>query len=106
MFATLISGLLLVAAGSSQDTARAKFAECLRGSMGKATTAKIDAPGFAAFARQECAAEVTGFHSALATYDMKAGWARKKADSDADQQIRDYLDDWTGRYKEKATAAK
>lgn len=106
MFAILISGLLLVAAGSSGDSARAKFAECLRGSMDKATTAKIEAPGFSAFARQECAAEVAGFHAALAAYDMKAGWARKKADSDADQQIRDSFDDWTGRYKDKAAAAK
>ena len=106
MFAILMSGVLLVAAGPCEDSARGKFAVCLRGSMTKAAAAKIEVPAFAAFARQDCATEVAVFRAALAAYDMKAGWARKKADTDADQQIRDSLEDWTGRYKDQAAAAK
>ena len=49
-----------------------------------------------------------GFRSAVISYDMKAGWTRKKAEPDADSQVNDYLGEWTDRYRDdhSATAAK
>ena len=99
-----VMGMALVAASSNDNVARDDFAVCLKGQIAKATEAKVDVAGFAAFARTACAAQTSGFRAALIAYDMKAGWTRKKAEPDADAQIADYLADWTDRYKDSLLA--
>lgn len=100
----LFMGMALAAAGTGSNAARDDFATCLKGQMAKATEAKIDAAGFAAFARTACATQISGFRSALITYDIKAGWTRRKAELDADAQIGDYLADWSDRFKDSLPA--
>ena len=107
MFA-LIMGVALAAGNPTDNSARVHFMACVKGSMDKASAAKIAPEGFAAFAKQACAGEMGSFRADLIAYDIKAGWTRKKAEPDADWQIGDALADWTDRYRDKdsVTASK
>lgn len=96
--------LLLAAAQPDAHTVRGQFTTCMNMSLEKAVAAKVDAAAFAAFARSSCAAETGAFRESLIAYDLKAGWTRRKAEPDADQQIGEYVEDWSGRYKEKSAA--
>ena len=100
----LLVGVALAAASSNDNGARDAFASCLKGQLAKATEAKIDAAGFAAFARTACAAQTSGFRNVLIANDIKAGWTRKKAEPDADAQIGDYFADWADRFKDSLPA--
>jgi hypothetical protein len=102
MFA-LVMGFALAAGNPTDNSARAHFVACVKGSMDKASAAKIAPDGFAAFAKQACAADLGSFRDDLISYDMKAGWTRKKAEPDADGQIGDTLADWTDRYRDKGS---
>ena len=95
-----------MAAASGDGSARSSFTACLTGTVAKATDAKVDAGGFPAFARQACASEATAFRTWVIAYDMKAGWTRAKAGPDADQQVGDYIDEATDRFKDSQTAKK
>ena len=106
MFALTIGMMLALAAGPDDSSVRGRFTQCLKGSLDKAVTAKVDAAGFGAFAKLTCAVEATGFRNSLIAYDMKAGWTRRKAEPDADQQIGDYMDETSGRFKDKAVQPK
>jgi len=102
MFAVVMA-LALAAGDSSDNSARAHFMACVKGQMDKASAAKIAPDGFAAFAKQACAGELTSFRGDLIAYDVKAGWTRKKAEPDADGQIADAIADWTDRYRDKGS---
>ena len=102
----LVALMLMLAAPAGDNSARAEFTDCVKGTLTRAAAAKIDAAGYAAFARETCATATSGFRAALIDYDMKAGWTRKKAEPDADQQIGDYVDEMSDRYKDQQTAAK
>ncbi|MEO6248394.1 MAG: hypothetical protein ABIO85_07410 [Sphingomicrobium sp.] len=103
-----VVGLVLAAGQPAENSPRAHFVACVKASMDKASAAKIAPEGFAAFATQACASEAASFRADLVTYDIKAGWPRKKAEPDADGQLGDALADWTDRYRDKGsiTAAK
>jgi hypothetical protein len=102
MFAVAMA-LAMIAGDPGENSARAHFVGCVKGSMDKASAAKIAPDGFAAFAKQQCAAEATSFRADLIAYDVKAGWTRKKAEPDADGQIGDAIADWTDRYRDKGS---
>ena len=99
----LALSLALLLAGGNDDSARAHFTGCLKTAYEKAGDQKIAPDGYAAFARQACAAEVAGFRSSVISYDVKAGWTRKKAEPDADSQVGDYLADWSDRFRDKGS---
>jgi len=102
MFAITVA--LAMAAGDPGDnSARAHFVVCVREAMDKASATKIAPDGFAAFARQSCASQLGAFRGDLISYDIKAGWTRKKAEPDADGQIGDTLADWVERYRDKGS---
>ena len=104
MFALIVAAMM--AAGGSDASVRSDFTSCLKTAVSKGAAAKVEPGGFAAFARQTCAGEVGAFRNWVIAYDMKAGWTRKKAEPDADQQIADYLDEAVDRFKGEQTASK
>ena len=106
MFAVAIGMMLAAAAAADDNGARTEFSGCVRSSIARAITAKVDPAAFGDFARQTCAAETTSFRNALIAYDVKAGWTRRKAEPDADQQIGDYLSEAGDKFKDAQTAAK
>ncbi len=95
--------LALMLAGANDDSARSHFTGCLKTAYENGGDQKIAPDGYAAFARQACAAEIAGFRSSVIGYDVKAGWTRKKAEPDADSQVGDYLDEWSGRFRDKGS---
>ena len=100
--------LALLLAGGTDDSARAHFTACLKTAYEKGSNQKIAPDGYAAFAKQACAAEIEGFRSSVINYDVKAGWTRKKAEPDADSQVDEYISEWSDRFRDKGsiTAAK
>jgi hypothetical protein len=86
---------MVITAASMQAAAasgqRQQFVACLRQSVEKAKTDKLKPEGFGDFARQNCAAQIGTFKQGLISFDVKAGSPRKRAESDADVQINDYL---------------
>jgi hypothetical protein len=86
---------MVIAAASMQAAAatpqRQQFIACLKQAVEKANGDKLKPDGFEAFARQSCAAQITSFKQGLVSFDVKAGSPRKRAESDADLQIEDYL---------------
>lgn len=70
---------------------RQQFVACLKQSVDKARADKVAPSGFGAFARQSCAAQVSGFKQGLVSFDVKNGVSRKRAEADAELQIDDYM---------------
>lgn len=97
----MLTGTLMIAAAMAQASPtaapRQQFVACLRTAVTKATEAKAKPADFDARARAECAGQITSFRSALVTFDVKNGRARAAAEKDADQQIADYLTDYSTR---------
>ena len=98
----IVLALALMLAGATENSARAHFTACLKTAYEKGGDQKIAPDGFVAFAKLTCAGDIAGFRSSVISYDVKAGWTRKKAEPDADSQVGDYLDDWSGRFRDKS----
>lgn len=97
----MLTGTLILAAAMTQASPtavpRQQFVACLRTAVTKATEAKARPADFDARARSECAAQIASFRSALVAFDVKNGRPRGAAEKDADQQITDYLVDYSTR---------
>lgn len=106
MLGWIVAAMMAAAGASGDGSARSSLTSCLHGASSKAAEAKVDAAGFPAFARQTCASEAGAFRNWVIAYDMKAGWTRAKAGPDADQQVGDYVDEATDRFKDEQSAKK
>ena len=97
----MLTGTLLAVAAMMQASPtaapRQQFVACLRTTVTKATNAKMKPDQFDSVARTDCAAQITSFRSALVAFDVKNGRPRKAAETDADQQITDYVVDYSTR---------
>jgi len=92
MIATVATIVLMAASMQAAASAsRQQFVACLKQSVDKANAGKMKPESFGAFARTNCAAQIDSFKQGLVSFDLKNGVARKRAESDADLQIEDYL---------------
>lgn len=90
-----IAASVLIASMAMQASAapaqRQLFVACLKQAVEIANAGKMKPENFGAFARQSCAQQLGAFKQGLVSFDVKAGTGRKRAESDAELQIEDYL---------------
>jgi len=90
-----IAATIFLAAASMQASAaagsRQQFVACLKQAVVKANAGKMKPENFGTLARQDCASQITSFKQGLVSFDVKQGVARRRAESDAELQIEDYL---------------
>lgn len=76
---------------AAANDARTAFRTCLKQASVDAKGQKITSDAFAAFARQKCSAQETGFKSAMWAFDSKNKVSKKQSESDAELQVEDFL---------------
>ena len=91
MIAIAIAVVLAATSMQAAAGSRQEFVVCLKQAVTKANGDKVKPGAFEVFARQNCATQIGSFKQGLVSFDVKNGVARKRAESDAELQIEDYL---------------
>ena len=105
---SLVIGSAIAMAGlqASISAPRAAFVACLKQASSQAMSDKLATDAFEGALRAACAGQATSLKGALVGFDVKNGVARKRAASDADLQIDDYLASSLDNYTARMPAAK
>jgi hypothetical protein len=99
------SAIVLLGLQASIDGPRDAFRACLREAASKATGDKVTADAIEAYLKTACSGQLGSLRSALVSFDMKNGMARKAAESDASSTVDDYMSGPIDHYKFSAPAA-
>jgi hypothetical protein len=93
------SALYLIAFQASIAAPTQTFRACLKEAGGKATTEKVAPDAYEAYIRNACSAQLGALRSAVISFRMKNGMARKAAADDADMTVDDYVGTSVDNYK-------
>ena len=99
------SAIGLTALQAGIDGPRKNFVTCLRSAFDTALTQKVAVPDYGAFVLTACGAQADSLRSGLVGFDVKNGISRKRAASDAELQIDDYVGSSTDRYRRVVAAS-
>lgn len=78
---------------------RDAFRACLKQANTKATSDKVAPDAFEAFVLNTCTSQHDALKSAIISFNMKNGMARKAAADDADSTVSDYVSSYVDSYK-------
>ena len=93
------SAIYLIALQASIAAPTQTFRACLKDAGGKATTEKVAPDAYEAYIRNACSAQLGALRSAVISFRMKNGMARKAAADDADMTVDDYVGTSVDNYK-------
>lgn len=93
MFVLTIASVIALAAvqTAAADSSRTELRNCLKEAVQQAKVDKIASDGFAAFATARCGSAANGLKSALVSFDVKNKVPRRRAESDAQLQIDEFV---------------
>lgn len=103
MFVTIPLVMMLAAAPQSADAVgmgRKAYSECLSAQVAPALKEKISLGEFQSKMKAKCADKEAAFRAAILADDKSSGMSAKDAQSDADDQISEYVDKITGEYED------
>jgi hypothetical protein len=83
------SAMVLTALQASINAPRDAFRNCLKEAATKATDERVAADAFEAYLRNHCSSQLGNLKSALVSFNMKNGMARRTAASDSDMTVDD-----------------
>jgi len=93
------SGIFLTGLQATISAPRDAFRACLKQANAKATGEKVAATAFEAYILGACTAQHDALKSAIVSFNMKNGMARKAASSDAEMTVADYVSSYVDNYK-------
>ena len=93
------SAVYLVATQAALAAPTIAYKDCLKQAAVQAKKDKIGGEAYEAYARNSCAAQITGLRDALIGFEVKNGTKRKDAAADADMTVDDYLASSVDNYK-------
>jgi hypothetical protein len=76
---------------AAADGARSALRACIKQAAVEAKAQKVAPAAFGGFVQQKCAAQQSGFKSAIWAFDSKNKVSRKQSEADADLQIEDFM---------------
>lgn len=94
-----VSAISLTGLQATINAPRQAFTSCLKEATSKASSEKVGANGYDAYARNACSAELGSFKAAVVKFDMGNKMSRKASDEDADAMIGDFMSSSVDRYK-------
>lgn len=102
------ASLLMMAAAAPQSAdavgmGRKAFSECLAKQIQPALDKKATLSDFRASLKAKCGDKEAAFRAAIVADDKSSGMSAKDAESDADDQVAEYVDKITGEYQDYNT---
>lgn len=98
---------MMLATAPSADavgTGRKAFSACLEAQIEPALKAKTPLADFSAALKAKCADKEAAFRTAILAADKADGMSAKDSQSDADDQVTEYVDKITAEYEDYAKA--
>ena len=95
--------MMMLAAAQPADAVgagRKAFSECLSKQMQPALDKKLTLGDFRSALKAQCNDKETAFRTAIVTDDKASGMSEKDAQSDADDQIAEYVDKITSEFED------
>lgn len=95
--------MMILAAAQSGDAVgagRKAYSECLSKQIQPALDSKQTLGEFQSSLKSKCSAKEAAFRAAIVADDKSSGMSDKDAQSDADDQIAEYVDKITGEFED------
>lgn len=100
MIIVAIASMFAVATVDTAASAqRSALSKCLKESVAKAKSAKVEVGAFDAYMRSQCATQEADLRKAVIAIDVKNGISRKDAAENADLDVGDYFVSTGERYE-------
>lgn len=86
-----VTAISLTALQATINAPRDAFRECMRSASSKARSENVKPDDFEVYMRNACGVQIGSLRSALQSFNLKNGMAKKAAAADADLTIEDYV---------------